>query len=78
MLGELSNKGLGIIGPTLVSKGMAHGVQIFSQGDPGYERWKDLVSFNSFNLKDPINHPSPRYWLLWPYVSRCRVLGLHS
>ncbi|KAG0636378.1 OPT oligopeptide transporter protein-domain-containing protein [Tuber brumale] len=58
----------GIIGPTLVHNGMAYGVQMFSEGDPGYDRWKDLVSFYSFNLKDPINHPSPRYWLLWPGV----------
>ncbi|RPB05497.1 OPT superfamily oligopeptide transporter [Choiromyces venosus 120613-1] len=58
----------GIIGPGLVHNGMAYGVQLFSEGDPGYDKWKDLVSFNSFNMKDPVNHPSPRYWLLWPGV----------
>ncbi|CUS14945.1 unnamed protein product [Tuber aestivum] len=58
----------GIIGPLLVHNGMASGVQMFSEGDPGYDKWKGLVSFYSFNLKDPINSPSPRYWLLWPGV----------
>lgn len=56
----------GIIGPILVHNGIAHGVGIIPPEAPGYDKWKDLVSFNSFMLDDPKNAPSPRYWLLWP------------
>ncbi|MCJ1257873.1 hypothetical protein MMC24_005701 [Lignoscripta atroalba] len=56
----------GIIGPALVHNGAAYGVQALGpDGDP---KWNDYISFASFNLKDPKNHPSPRYWLLWPGV----------
>ncbi|KAI5845939.1 OPT oligopeptide transporter protein-domain-containing protein [Tricharina praecox] len=58
----------GIIGPALVHNGAAYGVSLFSPEEPQYEHWGGLVSFNSFNLKDPKNMPSPRYWLLWPGV----------
>lgn len=47
---------------------MAFGSSWFAPEDPQYEKWGGLVSFYSFNLKDPINRPSPRYWLLWPGV----------
>jgi uncharacterized oligopeptide transporter (OPT) family protein len=56
----------GIIGPALVHNGAAFGYATFSEGDPGYEKWAGLVSFSSFNLPDPKNNPSPRYWMLWP------------
>ncbi len=52
----------GIIGPALVHNGAAHGVAI------GEGVWSEYTSFASFNLKDPKNAPSPRYWLLWPGV----------
>lgn len=58
----------GVIGPSLVHTGLAFGSSWFAPEDPEYAKWGDLVSFYSFNLKDPINHPSPRYWLLWPGV----------
>ncbi|KAL7273709.1 hypothetical protein RUND412_003416 [Rhizina undulata] len=58
----------GIIGPGLVHTGLASGVPYFTEGDSGYEKWKDMMNFNSFNLADPKHNPSPRYWLLWPGV----------
>jgi uncharacterized oligopeptide transporter (OPT) family protein len=56
----------GIIGPALVHNGAAFGYAWYSEGDPEYEKWAPLVNFNSFTLPDPKNHPSPRYWMLWP------------
>ncbi|KAH7169905.1 OPT oligopeptide transporter protein-domain-containing protein [Dactylonectria macrodidyma] len=53
-----------IIGPILVRTGAASGLVI--GGDS--ERWGDLTTYASMNLQDPINNPSPRYWLLWPGV----------
>lgn len=58
----------GIIGPGLVHNGLASGVAWYGPTDAEYSKWKDLVSFYSFNLKDPVHNPSPRYWLLWPGV----------
>ncbi|KAA8914602.1 OPT oligopeptide transporter protein-domain-containing protein [Sphaerosporella brunnea] len=58
----------GIIGPALVHTGMAFGYAYYAPGDPEYEKWGGLVTFNSFHLPDPKNHPSPRYWMLWPGV----------
>ncbi|KAI9675061.1 MAG: hypothetical protein M1817_001467 [Caeruleum heppii] len=56
----------GIIGPALIHNGAAYGVSALGlEGDP---KWNDYLSFASFNLKDPKNMPSPRYWLLWPGV----------
>lgn len=55
-----------IIGPLLVKYGAASGVKIMGPNATGH--WKDLTTYFSMNLKDPINNPSPRYWLLWPYV----------
>jgi uncharacterized oligopeptide transporter (OPT) family protein len=54
----------GIIGPALIHNGAAYGVPAL--GPHGPEKWKDYMTFSSFNLKDPKHHPSPRYWLLWP------------
>lgn len=53
----------GIIGPTLVRYGAAWGKP--ASADP---KWEGYINFYSFNLDDPKNAPSPRYWLLWPGV----------
>lgn len=45
---------------------MAFGKNMFSEGDPGYDKWKLMVNFYSLNLANPKTEPSPRYWLLWP------------
>lgn len=54
----------GIIGPLLVRTGTAFGTA--ASDDP---KWADYISYFSlsttFATKD---HPSPRYWLLWPGV----------
>ncbi|PSK46092.1 hypothetical protein B9Z65_5060 [Elsinoe australis] len=55
----------GIIGPSLVKQGMAFGKPI-APDDP---QWSEYISYSSlsaaYSTKD---HPSPRYWLLWPGV----------
>ncbi|KAF9239494.1 hypothetical protein BU15DRAFT_61998 [Melanogaster broomeanus] len=48
-----------IIGPIIVAKGMAFGSEA-NASIPGYMNYMDMT------LTDPIHHPSPRYWLLWP------------
>ncbi|KAF8841630.1 OPT superfamily oligopeptide transporter [Paxillus ammoniavirescens] len=48
-----------IIGPLIVSAGKAFGIPA-NENIPGY------MSYASMSLSDPINHPSPRYWLVWP------------
>lgn len=58
----------GLIGPLLVRTGAAWGKAVFQPGDEGYEKWHRYINFYSFNLEDPKNAPSPRYWLLWPGV----------
>ncbi|KAI0474896.1 OPT superfamily oligopeptide transporter [Xylariaceae sp. FL0804] len=50
-----------IIGPILVSTGTAVGTAI-SPEYPGYMEYMGMV------LDDPVNSPSPRYWMLWPGV----------
>lgn len=47
---------------------MASGVHWFDSSEAEFSKWGDLVSYYSFKLEDPINNPSPRYWLLWPGV----------
>jgi uncharacterized oligopeptide transporter (OPT) family protein len=42
-----------------VATGRAFGVQPFPDTYP------EIKSYYSMSLKDPVNHPSPRYWLLW-------------
>ncbi|MCJ1436204.1 hypothetical protein MMC27_005582 [Xylographa pallens] len=49
----------GIIGPALVTTGKAFGEAVSAQY-PGY------MNYNSMILADPVNAPSPRYWLVWP------------
>ncbi|KAH9990676.1 OPT oligopeptide transporter protein-domain-containing protein [Xylariaceae sp. FL0662B] len=55
----------GIIGPYIVSQGIAFGEHISSK--PG---WTDLMSYKSMSTEfASADHPSPRYWLLWPGVA---------
>lgn len=49
----------GIIAPALVTTGKAFGEMVSPQY-PGYMNYMNLV------LDDPVNAPSPRYWLIWP------------
>lgn len=49
-----------VIGPILVAKGKAFGVNY------GEGKWAAATTYYSLSLKDPINAPSPRYWILWP------------
>ncbi|KAL3459685.1 OPT superfamily oligopeptide transporter [Aspergillus heterothallicus] len=54
----------GIIGPILVSKGMAFGHNRSTE-----EPWTGLMSYTSLSKEfATADHPSPRYWLLWPGV----------
>ena len=54
----------GIIGPILVAKGYAFGTPVSE--DP---KWSSYVSYSSLALTfASADHPSPRYWLLWPGV----------
>ncbi|KAH7928026.1 PMSR-domain-containing protein [Leucogyrophana mollusca] len=48
-----------VVGPIIVTKGEAFGI-IADASIPGYMNYMDMT------LTDPIHHPSPRYWLLWP------------
>lgn len=53
----------GIISPALVKNGLAFGSPISDEFP--------LISYLGLSFKDPekyVNHPSPRYWLLWPGV----------
>ncbi|KAI8663302.1 hypothetical protein NCS57_00930800 [Fusarium keratoplasticum] len=56
----------GIIGPVLVRTGVASGVKIMGPDYTG--PWEEFTTYMSMNLEDPVNKPSPRYWLLWPGV----------
>ncbi|KAG6375317.1 OPT oligopeptide transporter protein-domain-containing protein [Boletus reticuloceps] len=48
-----------IIGPIIVRMGKAFGIPA-NPNIPGY------MNYSSISLTDPVNHPSPRYWLVWP------------
>lgn len=49
----------GIIAPALITTGRAFGEPV-SPKYPGYMNYMGMV------LEDPVNKPSPRYWLIWP------------
>ncbi|CZS88195.1 hypothetical protein WAI453_000615 [Rhynchosporium graminicola] len=52
----------GIIGPLLVYNGLAFGESV--SNDP---KWLSYRSYDSLSHEfSAPNHPSPRYWLLWP------------
>ncbi|KAI9368931.1 OPT superfamily oligopeptide transporter [Aspergillus egyptiacus] len=54
----------GVIGPYLVSRGLAFG-EHRSQEEP----WADLMNYSSLSSElATADHPSPRHWLLWPGV----------
>lgn len=58
----------GLIGPTLVARGIAFGQEATS--DPG---WDGYMSYSSLTAEFTSNqHPSPRYWLIWPGIA-CMV-----
>ena len=59
----------GIIGPALVHNGAAFGSPLGSVIAPDDPHWDSYVSFASLSSKfSSKDHPSPRYWLLWPGV----------
>ncbi|RKL27256.1 hypothetical protein BFJ72_g13283 [Fusarium proliferatum] len=51
----------GIIGPIIVSKGLAFGL-------PYNPKYPDLVTYMALSSEDLVSQPSPRYWLLWPAI----------
>lgn len=54
----------GIVGPILVSKTLAFGTPASQDS-----QWALLVNYASLSSEfTTIDHPSPRYWLLWPGV----------
>jgi uncharacterized oligopeptide transporter (OPT) family protein len=48
----------GLIGPLLVHTGKAFGTGV-SDLYPGYMNYMGMV------MEDPVNAPTPRYWLVW-------------
>lgn len=48
----------GVIAPALVTTGKAF-------GKASDQKYPEYVNYMSMSLEDPINKPSPRYWLLW-------------
>ncbi|KAF2007523.1 oligopeptide transporter [Amniculicola lignicola CBS 123094] len=55
----------GIIGPILIAKNKAFGIQLY----PDDPKWDGVVAFGSLGLAScNKDYPSPRYWLLWPGV----------
>ena len=59
------NNNRGILGPYLVSRGLAFGEPVRAEAP-----WSGLIDYFSMSTKfaNP-SHPSPRYWLLWPGVA---------
>ncbi len=59
-----SNKSRGIIGPILVAEGYAFGTPV-----SGDSKLSGLTSYYALSEEFTSGeHPSPRYWLLWPGV----------
>ncbi|KAG2143911.1 OPT oligopeptide transporter protein-domain-containing protein [Suillus cothurnatus] len=48
-----------VLGPIIVAKGIAFGI-VENPSIPGY------MNYMGMNLQNPIQEPSPRYWLIWP------------
>ncbi|MCJ1251795.1 hypothetical protein MMC30_009033 [Trapelia coarctata] len=63
----------GIIGPLLVSRGLAFGQPALDRGPT----WDGFVSYYSLDegFASP-SHPSPRYWLMWPGILCMVVVAL--
>jgi hypothetical protein len=54
----------GVIGPILIARGLAFGTA--ASEDP---EWALLMNYASLGSEfTTVDHPSPRYWLLWPGV----------
>lgn len=54
----------GVMGPILVAKGLGFGTPASEE-----PKWALLMNYASLsNEFTTIDHPSPRYWLLWPGV----------
>lgn len=54
----------GVIGPILVASGLAFGVPVSESPE-----WALLMNYASLSSEfTTVDHPSPRYWLLWPGV----------
>ncbi|KAG9032075.1 hypothetical protein FRB95_001936 [Tulasnella sp. JGI-2019a] len=53
----------GVIGPLIVSQGVAFGEEIDAANVPGW------INYMSMTSPDPVHRPSPRYWMLWPGVT---------
>ncbi|KAG0691873.1 hypothetical protein DFH29DRAFT_1009940 [Suillus ampliporus] len=49
-----------IIGPVIVAQGLVPFGIVADPAIPGY------MNYMSMSLINPIYHPSPRYWMLWP------------
>ncbi|KAG1800107.1 OPT oligopeptide transporter protein-domain-containing protein [Suillus subaureus] len=48
-----------VLGPIIVAKGIAFGI-VENPSIPGY------MNYMGMTLQNPIQEPSPRYWLIWP------------
>ncbi|EEH19220.1 hypothetical protein PABG_01539 [Paracoccidioides brasiliensis Pb03] len=62
----------GVIGPYLVSHGMAFGEPASTN-----PKWSNLMSYSSLSKNfATASNPSPRYWLLWPGVITMAAVAL--
>lgn len=62
----------GIIGPTLVKYGVAYGGA--ASEDP---KWEGYINYFSLSAKYATpDHPSPRFWMLWPGVLTMIVVSM--
>lgn len=48
----------GIIGPAIVASGKAFGSVITKE-------YPEYISYTGMVMDDPVNAPTPRYWLVW-------------
>lgn len=53
----------GIIGPALVSQGLATGIQPYNG-----TKWEPYTIYAQMSAGEGGKPPSPRYWLLWPGI----------
>ena len=69
----VANTDRGIIGPLLVSRGLAFGRPILNKNPI----WEGLLSYYSLDGGfASLSHPSPRYWLMWPGILCMVVVAL--
>ena len=55
-----------IIGPALVASNVAFGIPATATG-----KFPEYLNYANMVLDDPVNAPSPKYWMIWP---GCAVL----